>query len=62
MLNCLPKFVSLAEPFCVTLSSVSSKLWWEDEPIPWATEADSCKFKVPGFSVCLYLALATLIT
>ena len=60
MLNCLPKFVSLAEPFCVTLSSVRwivvavVGVWW------W--EADSCKFKVPGFSVCLYLALATLIT
>ena len=60
MLNCLPKFVSLAEPFCVTLSSVR----WIVLPTKGDPdiEEDSCKFKVPGFNVCLYLALATLIT
>jgi len=61
ILNCLPKFVSTAEPVCVTESSVrctSAFPAWKSSTDP----VSRCKFKDPGFKLCLNLALFILIT
>ena len=59
-LNCLPKLVVVADPVVVTLSSVK---WRVPEPLPPSIDDPvKFKFKDPGLSFCLYLALLILIT